>query len=104
MIEDTKIIVHIVWWKYIFSTNIYIVSLYSPIGSALGCEASVLLSIHSFGELKEALRGPTTFSNPVGIVDWGGDHIHESQDMASVEQHDLRIKALNMHTFRELAE
>ena len=45
---------------------------YSPIGSALEYEASVLRSIHSSGELKGALRGPTTCSNPVGIMDWGG--------------------------------
>ena len=46
--------------------------LYSPIGSALECEANVLRSIHSSGELRGALRGPTTFSDPVGIADWGG--------------------------------
>ena len=43
--------------------------LYSPIGNALKCEASVLPSIHSFSELKGALRGPTTCSDPVCIVD-----------------------------------
>ena len=48
-----------------------IVGLYSPIGSALECEASVLRSIHSSDELRGALRGPTTCSDPVGIVDWG---------------------------------
>ena len=47
------------------------VSLYRPIGSALKCEASVLRSIHSSDELKGALRGPTTCSDPVGIMDWG---------------------------------
>ena len=30
--------------------------LYSPMGSALECDASVLRSIHSSGELKGALR------------------------------------------------
>ena len=48
----------------------FIVGLYSPIGSALEYEASVLRSIHSSGELKCALRGPTTCSDPVGIMDW----------------------------------
>ena len=48
------------------------VGLYSPIGNALEYEASVLRSIHSSGELRGALRGPTTCSDPVGIVDWGG--------------------------------
>ena len=51
---------------------IIVVGLYSPIGSALECEANVLRSIHSSSELKGALRGPTTRSDPVGIVDWGG--------------------------------
>ena len=44
-----------------------IVCLYSPIGRALECEASVLRSIHSSGELRE----PTTCSDPVGIVNRG---------------------------------
>ena len=48
-----------------------IVGLYSPIGNALECEASVMCSIHSSGELKCALRGPTTCSDPVGIMDQG---------------------------------
>ena len=30
---------------------------------------SVLRSIHSSGELKGALRGPTTYSEPVGIME-----------------------------------
>ena len=42
-----------------------------PIGSALECEASILRSIHNSGELKSALRGPTTCSDPVGI--WTGE-------------------------------
>ena len=46
-----------------------IIELYSPIGSALECEATVLRSIHSSGELRGALRGPTTCSDPVGIMD-----------------------------------
>ena len=45
------------------------VGLYSPIGSALECEASVLRSIHSSDELKSALRRPTRCSDPVGIMD-----------------------------------
>ena len=45
-------------------------------------------------ELKGALRGPTTCSAPVGIIDWGC-LIHESHDLAFVGQHDLRIQALN---------
>ena len=45
---------------------------YSPIGSALECEACVLPSIHSSGELRGALREPTTCFDPEGIVDWGG--------------------------------
>ena len=46
------------------------------------------------GEVKCALRGPTTCSDPVGIMDWEV-FIHESQDLASVGQHDLRIEAFN---------
>ena len=45
------------------------VGLYSPIGSALEYEASVLHSIDSSGELKGALRSPTSCSDPVGIMD-----------------------------------
>ena len=36
----------------------------------------------------------TSTDNQVGIVDWVGCLIHESHDLASVEQHYLRIKAL----------
>ena len=71
---------------------LYIDNIYSPIGSALECRASVMRPIHSSSELKGALRRPTTCSDQVGIVDWGC-LIHESQDSASVGQHDLRIKA-----------
>ena len=66
-------------------------SFYSPIGSALKCEASVQRSMHSSGELKGALRGPITCSDPVGL--WWC-LIHESQDLASLGR-DLRIMALN---------
>ena len=52
--------------------KVLLVGLYSPIGSALKCEASVLRSIHSSGELRGALRGPTTCSDLVSIVDCGG--------------------------------
>ena len=49
-------------------------------------EASVLRSIHSSGELRGELRGPTTCSDPVGIVDWGGvlavvKHMHTSGEL-----------------------
>ena len=82
------------WWEYCFKhcfqtlfqtllpntvsntvSNIVsemLVGLYNPVGSALECEANVLRLIHSSGELKGALRGPTTSSDPVGIMDWGG--------------------------------
>ena len=60
-------------YKYIVGLySPILVGIYSPIGSALECEASVLRSIHSSDELKGALRGPTTCSDPVGIIDWGG--------------------------------
>ena len=55
--------------------------------SVMEKEASDLRSIHSSCE---TLRGPTTSSDPMGIMDWGG--VHETQD---VVQHDLRIKGLN---------
>ena len=51
---------------------ILLVGLYSPIGSALECEASVPRLIHSSGELKCALRRPTICSDPVDIMEWGG--------------------------------
>ena len=54
-----------------FSLNL-IVGRYSPIGNTFECEASVLRSIHSSGELKDALCGPTACSDPMVIMDWGG--------------------------------
>ena len=49
---------------------------------------------HSSGELKGALRRPTTCSDPVGGLGIRCLN-HESRDLTSVGQHDLRIEALN---------
>ena len=91
--------------------------LYSPIGSALECEASIRRSIHSSGELNYVDRQHA-------LTRWALWTGKLSQDLTSVGQHDLRIKALNevntylpsmrsvsylavvkhMHTFKELPE
>ena len=53
-----------------------------------------MLSVHSSGELKGALRGPTTcwtlWTGKVLIQEY-----QESRDLASVRQHTIRTKALN---------
>ena len=64
--------------------------------STVECETGIMRSIYSSNELIEwALRGSTIYSDPVGIMNCGGVFIHELQDLASVRQHDLRIKAPN---------
>ena len=55
----------------ILGNHINIVGLYSPIGSALECEANVLRSIHNSGELKDVLRRPTTCSDRWAL--WTGE-------------------------------
>ena len=43
---------------------------------------------------RRSLCGQTTCSNLMGIVDWAGVIIHESQDLAFVRQHDLLVNTL----------
>ena len=50
----------------------YILGLCSPTVGALEREASVLRSIHNFGESKSPLRGQTKCSDPMVFMDWGG--------------------------------
>ena len=67
-----------------------LVGLYSPIGSALECEASVLRSIHSYIELKMCITWADNMHYGLGRC-----LIHESQDLAPLGQHDLRSNVLN---------
>ena len=61
--------------------------------NGLECEASFLRSIHSFGELLKAeLYWHTLCSDKVVGV---GKVFCESHDLAFVELHDFRIKAIN---------
>ena len=76
-------------------TYIIAYGIYSPIGRALDCEANVLRSIHSSGELKRCIAKTANMFLPGVHYGLGRCLIHESQDLASVGQHDLRIKALN---------
>ena len=63
--------------------------------NALGCKANVLRLIHCSSKLKKcALHGPTTDSPQ--ITDWLLLN-HESQDLITVGQHDLRIKTLSKY-------
>ena len=51
------------------------------------CTVVIMISV---GGIRGKLKGATTWSDLLGIMDWG-----RSQDLASVGQNDLRIKALN---------
>ena len=70
------------------------------------CEASILRSIHSSGELKRCIKLTENMLWLGGHYGQGRCLIHESQGLASVGLHDLRIKALNnvvkhMHTLKK---
>ena len=85
--------IHMVQHTNMTTDHTYLnLGLCSPIGNALECEAGVLRSIHSSGQIKCTLHGPTTCSGHYGLKRCP---IHESQNLASMGQHDLRIKALN---------
>ena len=69
--------------------------MHSPIVSAMECKASILLSIHSSGELKRCITWTNDMLPLGGHYGLGRRLIHESQDLVYVGQYDLRTKALN---------
>ena len=65
-----------------------------PMISVLECEPSVLLSIHSSGELIGCITWTDKMPRLSGHYGLGWHLIHEFQESASVGQHDLWIKHL----------
>ena len=74
-----KIDIFLFLYISVYLNSTMVVGLYSTIGSALECEASVLRSIHSSSELG-TLRGATALRGSDGHYGLGRCLIHESQD------------------------
>ena len=72
-----------------------LVGLYIPIANALGCEASVLCSIDSSDEIIWCIMWTDNMLWPGRHYGLGCLIHHESQDLITVGQHDLRIKEFN---------